>query len=667
MDPSELKGARRTSRLPGFVQPELATLVKQAPQGGGWLHEIKFDGYRAVSRIENGSVTMYSRNDKDWTDRFRVIADELAVLPVASAILDGEVVVCLPDGRTSFQELQTELGVAGAGDGPEAREQSRLQYYVFDLLYLDGYDLLGVAIEDRKELLRRLVPDTGGTGRILHSEHIPGEGPAVLEQACRMGLEGIVSKKTSTPYRPGLRGREWVKTKCRSAQEFVIGGYTDPAGARTGFGALLLGVHGDRGLRYAGKVGTGFDERLLEGLAARLATLRTDHSPFVEGLEKAQKNAHWVIPELVAEVEFAEWTRDGGLRHPSFKGLREDKAVTDLVTEVPADTAVVLPAGTTTGDAPLEARYVVNGVGITHPARVFWPLPQITKMGLVEYYATVCERMLPFVIDRPIAMVRCPSGVDGEGEQARRQRGKPAGCFFNKHPGEDFPGPVGRVMITESGGPAPYLTITGRGSLTALAQMGVLEIHIWGSTWPDIEHPDMLVFDLDPGPGVSWPALADGARLVRKVLRSTGLESFVKTTGGKGLHVVVPLTPGEGWKEVSQFCRRVAETVVDLAPDRFTANMAKAKRQGRIYVDYVRNNRGATAIAPFSTRAKERAAVAVPLKWSELSGSIRSDTYSVENLSRRLSRLKSDPWDGYFETRGAQKLDAKVRRAIGLT
>ena len=667
MDPSELKGARRTSRLPGFVQPELATLVKQAPQGGGWLHEIKFDGYRAVSRIENGSVTMYSRNDKDWTDRFRVIADELAVLPVASAILDGEVVVCLPDGRTSFQELQTELGVAGAGDGPEAREQSRLQYYVFDLLYLDGYDLLGVAIEDRKELLRRLVPDTGGTGRILHSEHIPGEGPAVLEQACRMGLEGIVSKKTSTPYRPGLRGREWVKTKCRSAQEFVIGGYTDPAGARTGFGALLLGVHGDRGLRYAGKVGTGFDERLLEGLAARLATLRTDHSPFVEGLEKAQKNAHWVIPELVAEVEFAEWTRDGGLRHPSFKGLREDKAVTDLVTEVPADTAVVLPAGTTTGDAPLEARYVVNGVGITHPARVFWPLPQITKMGLVEYYDTVCERMLPFVIDRPIAMVRCPSGVDGEGEQARRQRGKPAGCFFNKHPGEDFPGPVGRVMITESGGPAPYLTITGRGSLTALAQMGVLEIHIWGSTWPDIEHPDMLVFDLDPGPGVSWPALADGARLVRKVLRSTGLESFVKTTGGKGLHVVVPLTPGEGWKEVSQFCRRVAETVVDLAPDRFTANMAKAKRQGRIYVDYVRNNRGATAIAPFSTRAKERAAVAVPLKWSELSGSIRSDTYSVEDLSRRLSRLKSDPWDGYFETRGAQKLDAKVRRAIGLT
>ncbi len=271
---------------------------------------------------------------------------------------------------------------------------------------------------------------------------------------------------------------------------------------------------------------------------------------------------------------------------------------------------------------------------------------------------------MPYVVDRPVAMVRCPGGV-ADGEKAPQGRGRSDGCFFHKHAAEDFPGPVGRVMITESAGPAPYLTITEPGSLTALAQMGVLEIHVWGSTWPDIERPDMAVFDLDPGPGVDWRALADGARLVRKVLQSARLESFVKTTGGKGLHVVAPLTPDEGWKEVAQFCRRVAEIMVELAPDRFTANMSKAKREGKIFVDYVRNNRGSTSIAPFSTRAKERATVAVPLRWTELNGPIRPDTFTIDTLGNRLRRLRDDPWEGYFEVRDAQRLEPETHETLG--
>jgi bifunctional non-homologous end joining protein LigD len=704
LDPAAVKGAVRAGAPPHFVEPELATLVKAAPPGEEWLHEIKFDGYRTISRIERGSARMYSRNGKDWTDRYHAIAAELVRLPVEDAVLDGEVVVVLPDGRTSFQELQSVLsdeavsGAAGEAGGetgdeggdeavPGSGDDARLRYYLFDLLHLNGYDLTGAAIEDRKDLLRRLLTRAGPGGRLLLSDHIAGNGAAVLEQACRMDLEGIVSKRSGRPYRPGTRTNEWVKTKCTNRQEFVVGGYTDAAGARTGFGALLLGVPAEGGLRYVGKVGTGFDERTLAALAPRLRALHTDRPPFAHDLARAQKDARWVRPELVAEVEFAEWTRDGGIRHPSFKGLREDRLASEVVAEVPAqaggagadaatsDHEPAKPSGSPGAARPpgaaRRAPAVVNGVTITHPERVFWPASEITKSDLVDYYDVVAERMLPYVVNRPIAMLRCPAGVEdtsaerrqtegeppGQGASRGRSRGGPPGCFFHKHPAEDFPGPVGRVMIDESAGPAPYLTITSPGSLTALAQMGVLEIHVWGSTWPDIERPDMLVFDLDPGPDVEWPALADGARLVRDVLHSVHLESFLKTTGGKGLHVVVPVTPNVDWTDTSRFCRRVAELMAELSPDRFTANMSKAKRTGKIYVDYVRNNRGSTSIAPFSTRAREQATIAVPLRWSELSGRIRPHTYTLGDVAGRLRRLKGDPWEGYFPTRDAQKLE----------
>lgn len=354
LDPAVPPGARPVAELPLFVQPEMATLVERAPEGDDWLHEVKFDGFRTLARIENGAVEMRSRNDKDWTGPYQVLADELAALPVESAILDGEVVVRLPDGTTSFEELRRVLGrgaaghPAGGGDSlggadDRAAGDDRLVYYVFDLLYLDGFELLGAGLEQRRALLKRLLAQAGDSTRILFSDDIPGDGPAVLAQACRLGLEGVVSKKTSSRYRPGTRGPDWVKSKCRHEQEFVIGGYTDPSGSRTGFGALLLGIQGPGGLRYVSKVGTGFDEDDLRLLAGRLRALEIDRPPFDQDLARMPTDAHWVRPELVAEVAFLEWTSDGGLRHPSFKGLREDKTAAEVVAERPGPAAAPRP------------------------------------------------------------------------------------------------------------------------------------------------------------------------------------------------------------------------------------------------------------------------------------------------------------------------------------
>ncbi len=657
IDPSALPGARRAPELPRFVSPELATLVERAPEGPGWLHEVKFDGYRALARIEQGSAVMYSRNNKDWTGRYQVLVDSLAALPVESAMLDGEVVVQLPDGTTSFQELQN---LAGAGERPA---NGRLVYFAFDLLYLDGWELLAVAIEDRKRLLKRLLSRVAAGDRIVYSDDIAGDGAVVLESACGLGLEGVVSKRTGSRYRPGVRGTEWVKVKCRHEQEFVVGGYTDPAGTRVGFGGLLLGVHGDGELRYVGKVGTGFSEQLLLRLGERLRGLRTDEAPFAD-LKRLPKGSHWVEPRLVAQVAFAEWTGDGRIRHPSFKGLREDKA-SDEVGREPAAPAAV--SAVTVAAAGTPAAVAGSVVAVTHPDRVFWPAQGVTKRGLIDYYQSVARWMMPYVVDRPVSMVRCPDGVKGSPDVVG-QGGEAGGqCFFHKHPGQDFPGPFRRITIEESGGVETYIAITEPDSLVALAQMGVLEVHIWGSTWPDIERPDMLVFDLDPDPAVGWHDLAEAARLMRETLRVLGLQSFVKTTGGKGLHVVAPIIPGDGWQAVRGFCKAVAETFVSVAPDKYTANMSKAKRPGKIYVDYVRNTRGATSIAPYSTRARENATVSVPLRWSELGGRVRPDSYTIATLPNRLRRLKGDPWEGYFDARDSQRITPQMKQALGLS
>jgi bifunctional non-homologous end joining protein LigD len=612
------------------------------------LHEIKLDGYRAISRVDRGVVEVFSRNDKDWTLRYRQIAEELRRLPVSSAILDGEVAVQLPDGTTSFQELQNYLS-RGRSDS--------LLYFVFDLLFLDGYDLTGVPIEKRKAALKELMDRAGSPAHLRFVEDMEGDGARIRDQACELRLEGIVSKKAGSRYRPGVRGPEWLKTKCLLRQEFVIGGYTDPSGRRVGFGGLLIGAHEDGKLRYVGKVGTGYTDALLRQLAGRLKLLGSDEPPFELGLERAPRKAHWVRPELVAEVAFTEWTKDGQIRHPSFKGLREDKDPAPVVAERPD------PEGAVAGDRRIGAGRgeKVLGVRLTNPNRVFWPAAGMTKKDLVLYYERMAERMIPYVIHRPVSMVRCPQGVAGVGPEVREDQGGP--CFFHKHAGSDFPGLFERVRIEESGGLEDYLTITEPASLVALAQMGVLEIHIWGARWPDVERPDMVVFDLDPDPAAGFAGAVEGARLVRALLRGLGLESYVKTTGGKGLHVVVPIRPGENWEGVKGFAKTIADALARYAPDRFTSSMSKSRRKGKTFVDYLRNARTATSVAPFSTRAKRLPTVSVPLRWQELGRLENADRYTLMNLSARLERLRGDPWEGYFERQRTQALTYEIKQA----
>ncbi|GAB4245717.1 MAG: DNA ligase D [Thermoleophilia bacterium] len=625
LNPEEVPGARK-SNPPRFLKPQLAVLVEQVPGGEGWLHEMKLDGYRVVSHLEGGRVRMLSRNGGDWTTRYAPIAEELTALGVASAVVDGEVAVQLSDGTTSFQALQQDLG--------EGRTD-RLLYFVFDLPYLAGYDLTGAAIQDRKELLRRLVERAGRETRLRFSDHIQGDGPTVLEQACSFGLEGILSKKKGSPYRPGARSPDWLKAKCHQRQEFVVGGYTAWAGGEDGIGALLLGVWEPEGLRYVGKVGTGFTEKQRRELAKRLAVLRTEGSPFAAGRERVSGDVRWVRPELVVEVAFGQWTADGEIRHSSFQGVREDQEPEQVEREAP------------------ELR-------ITTPDRVYWPDEGITKRDLIAYYRHVAEWIMPHVSHRPLAMLRCPDGLGGgDGEE-----GGP--CFFHKHAGSGFPGPFERVEIAESEGRQIYLALTEPAGLAALAQMGVLEIHVWGSRHPDVEHPDMLVFDLDPDPAAGWAGAREAARLVRLVLAELGLQSFAKLTGGKGVHVVVPVLPEENWEGVKVFSRAVAERVVARAPDRFTSSPSKERRRGKTFVDYLRNSRGATSIATYSTRATAHATVAVPVRWDELGGQTGAGAYTVKNLKRRLSGLRSDPWEGYFEAAAGQKITEEMKRELGL-
>lgn len=636
LDPAALPGATR-GKLPRFVEPQLALLVKDAPAGEEWLHEIKFDGYRAIARVADGKVTMYSRRENDWTDKFRSVADELARLPVREAMLDGEVCVTRPDdGITSFQLLQNELG---------ADRAEKLVYFAFDLLFLDGYDLRGVALAERKSALLALLARLGPTSHVRYTEDIAGHGPEFFAKACELGLEGAVAKRAGSLYRPGRRIPDWVKVKCVQRQDFVIGGWTDPSGTRAGFGSLLLGVRDGGGLRYVGKVGTGFPDKLLAELSARLRDLATEKSPFTEGAEAIPKRVHWVRSELVGEVAFSEWTRDGHLRQPAFLGLREDKPASQVVAEKPAPT-------------PATRTFSVLGIGLTHPDRVFYPDDGITKTDLAEYYARVGELMLPHVAHRPLALLRCPDGLGGG------ERGRGESCFYHKHAGDDFPQPLEHLTIRESEGPVPYLAVAEPAGLVALAQMAALEIHMWGSRADDVEHPDYMVFDLDPSEDVPWEAVNEGARLVRDVLSGLGLTSFVKTTGGKGLHVCVPLEPRTDWAGVKDFAEAVARAIAHYRPAKYVATMSKTKRTGRVFVDYLRNARSNTSIAPFSTRARPHATVSVPLRWDELSGERHSNDYTIANLARRLSRLRGDPWEGYFDV--TQTITPTMRREIGL-
>ena len=648
----------KTATLPEAVAPELATLVAEPPGGEEWLYEIKLDGYRVQAAVAGGQAKLVTRNGKDWTARFPAVARAAAALPVDSALLDGEVVALDEDGRTSFQALQNAL---------RAKNPARVAYFVFDLLQLNGEDSRGLPLVERKGALREMLA-ASSEDVLRYNDHVEGQGEAFYRQACKLGVEGIVAKRRDAPYRSG-RGGDWLKVKCLARQELVIGGFTAPQGSRSGLGALLVGVYKDRKLRFAGKVGTGFDAATLADLTRRLKPLARATPPFDDPPRGAEaRGVTWVEPELVAEVAFTEWTDDGRLRHPSFQGLREDKPAREVEQEKPAPVTAStsrsgkarkarkeVPAAasrkTIRNPAPEKGEPVVAGVTLSHPERVLYAEQGVTKLDLALYYQAVERFILPHLAGRPLTLVRCPQG---------RQKG----CFYQKHLGEGMPAAVRSVAIREGdGGEEPYPYVEDLAGLVSLVQIGVLELHGWGASAGDLERPDRLVFDLDPDPAVPWPRVVQAAQIVRKGLAEIGLACFVQTTGGKGLHVVAPLSRRRSWPEIKEFARAFAEGIVRGAPDLYVSKASKAARAGKIFIDWLRNARGATAILPYSTRARPGATVATPLAWAELPG-VHPDELTVETVPARLAKLRKDPW-GDFPT-ARQTIRAETFRALGL-
>lgn len=647
-DPATLNGARKGPLLKD-LRPQLASLVSEAPNEAGWIHEIKFDGYRILARLQAGKARLITRNGKDWTDRFPDLVSVLERLPVDRLLLDGEVVALGPAGVSSFRRLQEALSTGRTAE---------LVYQVFDVLHLNDHELTGVGLLTRKQALARLCTAVGLTGgsSVRYTDHLEAQGAAMFEQACRLGVEGIISKRGNSTYRSG-RSRQWLKVKCARHDEFVVGGYTDPGGSRTGFGSLLLGAHDGGGdLIYTGRVGTGFTQRQLEALHTMLSEHEVSASPFRNPVPDI-RGVHWVQPARVVEVEYTEKTRDGRLRHPSFRGLREDRDPGEIrlvrdQDRVPGTAAygrtLRRPAARTRMDAD---EIKVAGIRLTHPQRILYPEQGVTKLDLALYYEKIQDWILPQLSNRPLSLLRCPEG--------RRKQ-----CFFQKHPHTAIAASVPLVEIEEKAGTAEYLYVQSAADLVALVQAGVLEFHPWGSRIETVEQPDTLVFDLDPAPDIPWSTIQRVATELRDRLDALGLASFVRTTGGKGLHLVVPITPRHDWAEVKAFARAVAQLHARDDRQRLTTNMAKAKRRGRIFIDYLRNGRGSTAIASYSSRARAGAPVAVPVRWDELHAGLRSDRYNLQNLRRRLAALRADPWDGFADAR--RPLDQNMRRAVGL-
>jgi bifunctional non-homologous end joining protein LigD len=642
-DVASVPGARQ-AELPEVLEPQLATLVSSIPSGEAWLHELKFDGYRLLARIDEGKIRLLTRRGNDWTDRFPTAVRALESLNAQSAILDGEIVALDEHGGSDFQRLQNWM---------QRGDDHSLVYYVFDVPYLDGYELLRTPLVERKQLLARvlLAHDASNEGAIRYSEHVQGQGQQVIDYACRSAMEGVVSKRADSPYQPG-RTRTWVKTKCLKRQEFVIGGFTQPQGARTGFGSLLLGYYDNGKLIYCGNVGTGFTEDSLRQLTKRLKQLETDEPAF-ENAPRTQgrQKATWVRPELVGEVEFTEWTEEGMLRHPSFQGLREDKPPREIGREeahsTPENGKPRKKAGRNSKRSASDGS-LVAGIALSHPERIVYPEQGLTKLDLARYYEAIANWILPYVVNRPLTLVRCPQG-----------RGHH--CFYQRHVTESTPQPLRGVTIEEKDGPAECVVLDDLAGLVTLVQMGVLEIHPWGSRADDPERPDRLVFDLDPGEGVAWKAVIEGAKRVRDKLEELGLESFVRTTGGKGLHVVVPLVRRAGWDEAKAFAESVANALVQEEPDKYLATMSKARRRGKVFVDFFRNQRGATAVGSYSTRAREGAPVATPLAWNELTPKLSAAQFTVITVPGRLAKLKKDPWKDFPTVR--QSLTAKILSA----
>lgn len=602
------------------LTPQLATLATQPPFGDQWLHEIKYDGYRLLARFEDHHLRLITRNGKDWTHRFPTVVSALDKLPVDEGVLDGEVALFTPDGASSFRRLQAHLG----SSSPPLKG-GKVIYQVFDLLSLDRHDLTDAPLVQRKRLLRELLYRGDADLPLRYSEHVESDGPGLFKNACEMGLEGIVSKRVDAPYRPG-RNRSWLKIKCIRQDEFVVGGYTRPSGRRAGFGALLLGLVGPQGLEYAGRVGAGFSQHQLLDLHARLQVLEQNHSPFAKPVADSA-GVRWVRPRIVVDVQFSGRTGNGALRHPVFRGLRPDKS--------PQEAA--MPKRQTTSANAAK----IAGVTITHPNRVVYAGQGATKLDLADYYQSIEDWIMPHLSGRPISLLRCPEGADQS-------------CFYQRHPGASMAREIPRIAIDEKDGEqGDYLYVSSISDLIRLVQFGVLELHVWGSRISALERPDHLVFDLDPGPGVAWKQIAATAFAMRERLEQLGLAGFVQITGGKGVHIVVPIRPTLDWQQAKQFAKSLCTAQARDHARLLTTNMSRSKRKGRIFLDYLRNGRGNTSIARYSLRARKGAPVATPLRWDELASVCRADRYDIHSIRRRLAALSADPWSGFNRSRRA--------------
>lgn len=618
---SELKAKLGSPNpFPKNIAVQLATLVDKAPLGDEWLHEVKFDGYRMIAMKKGRQVQFISRNEKEWTNEFKSLIPDIQKLPLTNGIFDGEIVVLDKNSRSNFQLLQNAI---------KSEKSVHFYYYIFDLLYLENYDLRCLPLIERKTILASLLEEAPLS--IKYSNHLVGQGKEMLERSCDFGLEGIVSKRVDSSY-IGKRSKSWLKIKCSHRQEFVVGGFSEPKRSREYFGSLYLGVFNDKGeLVFTGNVGTGFTAASLKAVYEELKPLIRKKNPFTTVPPQA-KVATWVEPKLIVEVEFSQWTQDGRLRHPSFKGLRMDKKP----KEVKAEKETSIEAIKSKASSP-------NSLKLTHPEKILYKEDKLSKQDLYHYYDEISDHILPYISHRPLTLVRCPSGYED--------------CFYQKHLDKSAKKLHSVAVTNKKGNVEQYMYLDNKAGLLNLVQMGVLEIHPWGSKIEQLEYPDIVIFDLDPGPEVEWKMVVAAAFDIKEQLSQYQLRSFVKTTGGKGLHIVIPVKPEYHWDEVKNFTRIFAEFLEKRSPEKYLSNMAKAKRKGKIFVDYLRNQQDATAIAPFSTRARLHAPVATPLSWDELSDNFADNFYTIRTLPQRLAELKADPWKEFWTIRQFLRLD----------
>ena len=621
--------------LPAFVEPSLALSVTGPPKGKQWIHEIKHDGYRMQARIEGGKVTLLTRKGLDWTARFPPIAQRLAELPVGAALIDGEIIVQDASGHSSFSGLQDDL---------KAKRHNRLVYFMFDIMHCNGVDLRGAALADRKEVLRQVIAAAPQSFALRFSDHF-GEATNkdILGEACRLGLEGIVSKRTDLPYVSG-RGDHWQKSKCSLRQEFIVVGFVRSAAQPRAVGSLVLAYHEGDALVHAGRAGTGLDTKEAAALAERLEPLKTTMPHFASDPPPlARRGVIWVKPQLAAEIEYRGWSSQGLLRQAAIKGLRDDKPESEIVlehAEAPHDDpasakpkrAAKAKVAAKPGKVAAVSASPSGAPTLTHPDKLLWADVKVSKRMLADYYSLVAERCLPHVAGRVLALLRCPEGTAGQ-------------CFFAKHA---WMGTSQHIRQVDAGSEKPMLAIDDVNGLISLVQMNVLEIHVWGSLVTHIETPDRIIFDLDPDEAVSWTTLRDAAMEVKDRLSKLGLTSFVKSTGGKGLHVVVPVLPEADWDTVKNFTKAFAMIMSQDSPEKYLAVMSKTRRKGRIFIDYLRNGRGATAIAPYSTRARPKAPVSLPLDWNDLRGD--RPVFTVPDILK-AGKLPVDPWTDFAKIR----------------